>query len=604
MNYILTETNRIPGADDRWATGASTRLEAAGESLAGFAGQSESDFLNMYDALDDINTRAMELIQRGVNVLEALGGASQKGPLAEIEELALDVVNDLRRFQRTMTDHQDQVDAMSDEIETLGSRGETVERAGKELRMIAMCISLEISRLSVDRNFFNSFVKDIREFADELCRVGRDINRSIAGAVNTQRDAIRELYAGRSDLVRLAERAGPLVNQAVGEVRELMRGVVEAFENTEQHAQTITEQTGRLVMAMQYHDSMSQRLDHVTSALNHLSSQLNGEPESGSETVPGAADVLGLQISQVRRLAEEATEVHGVLDAGFDLIISESDDMLRSLGRLEQQNRVDASGLGTETADPLTRLMEIMGQCHSLLEESASIMERLVDHARGVHGVAAYLENVRRASGRLRILALNANLAATKAGFNGKALLVLATEVNKLSLRSWSFTEEMAQVLAAVERSAEHMRDRTARTFREQGGIEERKARLRRRVEELEGARGMLETYSESAARELAGMRTRVFSMRGGLTFMPRLATGLAGWTRDMDTLLCETLPPEQEPGALDPEVLSFLAERYTVGEEHEVHKEFVSSQGTGPVAEDPPGHEQAREFGGNVEFF
>ncbi|MFP4476037.1 MAG: methyl-accepting chemotaxis protein [Desulfatibacillaceae bacterium] len=585
----------------------------AGDRLEGFARRSEPDFLAMCEALENIHNSAMQLKQHGVDILQTLGGVSDQGPLADVERFSLEAVSDLQRFKGVIADHQSRVDSMSDEIEILGQKGETVERIGKELRMIAMCINLETERLAVDRSFFTSFVEDIRQFADELCEVGRDISDSIESALETQREAYRELYAGRAELVRLADRTGTLVNQAVDDTRELMKGVLRAFEKAEEHSGNLSGQTGKLVVAMQFHDSMSQRIDHVCRALSDLAARLlEQDPgDAGEGQWSGAHSILGLQTAQMRKVAEETRDVHRSMDEGFDGLISESGKMAESLTRLEQDTRGRTSGADGD-ADPLSRLTGNLTECHVLLDESAGLMTRLLERAESVLRVTerlgGHLENVQEASHRLRILALNANIGAGKAGSQGRALLILATEVNNLSQRSHGFADDMMEVLTAVERSARHMRKRASESVAEKEDLETRRNMMLDGVEKIAGARDMLRAYSKEAAEDLGKMRDRVVTMRGELRFMPRLAAEMQGCLEDMEEVSGRMGPWAERETWSDHEDIRALRRRYTVREEHDIHSEYMASREVFP-GEGSPGAEAGDggdepEFGDNVELF
>jgi methyl-accepting chemotaxis protein len=175
----------------------------------------------------------------------------------------------------------------------------------------------------------------------------------------------------------------------------------------------------------------------------------NGNPAMTSAQVAvwHELEQANRDLSQVRSVVADAVQN---LSAGFQAIDKETKAQQGLLIDLLSQVNSDATG-GGSVAQFVINSEEIVSRIAGNLEESSQRTLALTEHLAVIEGAFRKLDkfssSILEISEKIRILALNANLEATRAGAAGRGFAVVAASVRELSNSYRTLTVEITSTI-------------------------------------------------------------------------------------------------------------------------------------------------------------
>jgi len=159
-----------------------------------------------------------------------------------------------------------------------------------------------------------------------------------------------------------------------------------------------------------------------------------------------AREFINKSSSQKEAINSVTSEMDQLQDTNYQ-VASSAEDAVESAGIISQKSN-EGSTLISEASEYMISLSD-------KLNETADNTRLLAEDAEAVGSV---LEVIRGVSEQTNLLALNAAIEAARAGEQGRGFAVVADEVRTLATRTKKSTDEIEQIISALQKRAEGVR--------------------------------------------------------------------------------------------------------------------------------------------------
>jgi methyl-accepting chemotaxis protein len=236
-----------------------------------------------------------------------------------------------------------------------------------------------------------------------------------------------------------------------------------------------------------------------------------------------------------------------------------------------------------------TDLNSIIATLRSALATKESMLAEVTSLAKFTEGLKSMAKDVGEIAKQTNLLALNAAIEAARAGDVGRGFAVVADEVRKLSNLSGETGRQIAETIETVNQAIASTLEISSR-FAQQD--EEMVVKSKHVIEQVVGGvhsavQGLIDT-SDVLRHENAAIGEEIAEVLVALQFQDRVSQVLSHVRNDMEKLeqrIAEQqrLAAQGRPSGVDASAwLQEMSERYTVPEQHVVHKGGKPSGGAG----------------------
>ncbi|MFZ2855179.1 MAG: methyl-accepting chemotaxis protein [Rhodocyclaceae bacterium] len=156
------------------------------------------------------------------------------------------------------------------------------------------------------------------------------------------------------------------------------------------------------------------------------SAQVARSTEQQSQSAAGMAASIEEMSTGVDNIAEHALDAHGV--------------------------STEAGDLASQGADIVNTVVTKIGKIAEMVNASAETIAHLGDHSERISAIVGVIKEI---ADQTNLLALNAAIEAARAGESGRGFAVVADEVRKLAERTAKSTQEISEMIGAMQSGAE-----------------------------------------------------------------------------------------------------------------------------------------------------
>jgi hypothetical protein len=560
----------------------------------------EPDFIRLGDALQAVAADADELTRQTVGTIGLLG-KGEGGVMADVRQLAEQSLRELRGRTWKIEHSLQMVRDIFANLDQLATQAEFLQKLGLFLGVVGLNIGVESTRSAKSSGMFSGAAQEVRQLAAKIGQVATEIAADCELEQTGQQAVGDRITQSLTTLTGLAKEAELAVRDAVICIEEIMGKALATLAEANEHARAISSQIGEVVMIIQLHDSMNQRVVHIVKALTMVAETLNqadGQAQGDRlSRLAVARRFIDLQASQVKRLLVETEEADRNSRTAFQII----DQQVAALGHcfsVLSSAAIDERG-SADQANPLFPLQEALDRLSCRLAEGSAMVDQLSESASQTSSMAGrligHMKNIETIRFEVHMKALNTIIMAAHLGDQGRTMEVLARETKYLSDRAHGFVSEVTSIHGKIAESIQalQLEDDSRASDNGRGG------------DLLGGSIGIIaETMSrfnqESAvARGQAEVLRQAIAKAGdGLEFLSRLTAELSDKQRQL-AAIADFISP------LVREVDSDLAVReggrletlYTMDKERKLHLALLGSS----MAFQEAG-EKTAERGGDLE--
>jgi len=570
-------------------------LDAAAESLRRRLAQAEPAFIDLGHRLASLHERAGQLTDLTTQALEGLGSSDDEGILGQLTESTEAATSALQAGQDRLGANLEPLGRMVELLAKLERLTATIKSVAKALKMVGLNLNVECARSTTSQEMFNVLVTQIKALSAEVDQVAMAI---AADADQARRDLSlvqTETANGLDHLKGLSGVAAIAVQDTMAQIGQLMALSRQAMDASRTGASDIGLQVGQVVMGIQVHDSLSQRVAHIGHALtdarelalrNHIAD------------LAGAGALVSLQVAQLKDVIAEIQTVGDRTYEAFNQLHHSVCTVAGGLG----QNPAAATGALSLAAhhNPTATLQRALGQIQDLLDQGQHAVDRMsratADANTTVARLADHMAHVKKINFDIHLKALNAIIHAERLGTEGRAIEVLVQEMKELATRSNGFVADVLALIASITETGQELETRIAAGSDVDLGDQLAQA--------LAGFDQTCHRFNGASCQALSlsqELTADILATRDGMHFMAALAKDLepdlAVLEKTRTGLEAYGVPDQ----ALPVEVQSLLT-RYTMDSERHVHAAvFVDT--LAPQAGAPAAACDA-DLGDNVELF
>ncbi|VVN63617.1 hypothetical protein PS687_04827 [Pseudomonas fluorescens] len=202
---------------------------------------------------------------------------------------------------------------------------------------------------------------------------------------------------------------------------------------------------------VQGHDEPAQLLTALATMQTQLQTTIRGISESAQQ------------------LASAAEEMSSVMEQSTRGLQAQNDEIEQAATAVTQMSAAvdEVAGNAVSSAEASQASDEDSKHGHYQISETISSIQNLVDEVLGASNkaeglavqaqdISKVLEVIRGIAGQTNLLALNAAIEAARAGEAGRGFAVVADEVRSLAQRTQDSTEEIEQMISAIQQGTQN----------------------------------------------------------------------------------------------------------------------------------------------------
>ena len=576
-------TSEIPDLD--------ASLAATKESLLEFSRAVESEFLELGRNLRDIAGHAQEVGRLSDAVIATASGQTEDAAI----QFAFQLLKKAEDLVRATREQHNQV------------------------LMVFKQLQIEFKRMARERNILDWILSPFKltkiQFRLQACDFDADTRKQYSMMAETIGTIIKDIESAVDErfltLERNAESAEKLAVRLnslslqqnhrtklmLSQTRSQLATLNEVLDSSRaiavsmrEHGASIWKGVSKAIMALQCHDIVRQKIEHICAASDQMRLHLGNATAKDSESMPDSvdtylADVGRLQLAHLQSTFTQLGNAGQQIGSALDEVQQNANVLAESALR---------AGMATLDGDVIEVSIESIHKVLALMTESvAHVREVLVLVQRLRNEFSTCTSEVMPLTQRLRLMAMNAQIAATKVQA-GKVLETVAQNTRRVADEAGeelvAISTQLGAVIDAVTNLSERLADFCEVAEEERRVLEKDAFTAEGKLGELEGGlRGAVakiaaanQTVSARARKALSGMH---FPAAVGPTLgeIQPVFKELAGVCSGASALL---IPSAVHTAA--------LKRNYTMADEHAVHSlaEGGSGQATAPVADATKGND------------
>ncbi len=564
-------------------------LSVIAASLDAIPKDSEPSFMKIGRELQSIYSDATEFTRQTLETVKLFGGESEEGLLAKVGMIARATLEKVKGCQTEASEDLDLVDAhimvVRKQLSETYALYLALKKTAKFLRTIGLQMHIECARSINAEKMFLFVAQEIRDLSNRFMEIAENIRDDSDTANESQISARQKTREALHQLFKLVDDAEQTVQSAVKEIERVMDLSIENLEQTGLRSKRISQHVGQIVMGIQFHDNMRQRLEHISEALVDVEKSCSEEASEDSNLTTSKASnsaysTLELQKAQLQNIITEIKTVYEETKLAFENIDNEVDDLSRGLSVIENELSQFSKKGKIEKQDPFEYLQVALQHLHQLIEGGGDLIEGMQKTAaqasESITRLSSHTENVREISFETHLTAINAMIKAKQLGEEGRSLSSLVLEAANISGQTDMFVANAENIRGMITASANELQTQTRQGMRmTQDGDESRRS-LDTLSEDISRQGIQFRENSLDTFKRADALRDAISKANAGLGFLPDLANDLKEYHRQLEetgrSLNLEHTPEmAHSQGEVDA-----IYQRYTMEEEREVHEQLI----------------------------
>jgi methyl-accepting chemotaxis protein len=552
----------------------------------------EADFLNMGERLQSIYAQAVQMTKAAQSALEHMGMDSDKSVCTTIIGTAFQALADFEPEQSIIAGRMLNIRTICDHLRKLHPLTGNLNRTAKALKIVAININIESCRAGEYQDSFSVLSQEIRTLSNTVTVLARTLRNEIQTTTEKLETMQKAIQANLNRFSQVADDTRNMVEQAEPRCQALTARSVSALQRASVDAEAISSSTGQIVVNLQIHDNVSQRIEHIVEALADARRSIQ-QPDSDAKNNDVYSDPIApidanleLQHAQLEHIIADIDRVFHESAHAFNAIGDTIRAITAGILQIAWGHSSAGADRGNET-DSIDSLRVVLEKIRNLVgqgDKTAEELRRIGSNAtEAVSRIDEHVEQVRNVNFDIHLKALNAIFKSTHLGNRGRAIGALVQEMKDLAEQSNQMVEQIESISRAIMEQSGQLQaglqagisDRQARTAVSFDKLDkimqnffEVSTAFTQRADEMGALSHTIDTAIRAAADRLIFLTPFIEALRAQLGQLEDCRGQLAPWmTSTSDTTLLDK---------------SRLSNRYTMQQERNIHTAVLDPKAAG----------------------
>jgi hypothetical protein len=550
------------------------------DSLRNTTGKTENHFFKLGEDLQTIHREASGLAQQIVEAIRIIEADDGSGIVQELGPLVNKNLVQLSGCQRETENKKDILQAIAREVSGLEQQCGGAQKMATYLTVIGFNMRIESAQRETFDKLFGVIAEEIRKSSAKILDIITRIENDARSLCQDEQRVSRQITVDLLSLKKLADKADHVVKEAFRRIEELLSLAFVEMAKAREYSDNLTRRIGEIVMGIQLHDSLSQRIEHIVEAIKDIDGLLDGASAGkiSGHSIDNAVEIITLQIAQLENMADEVNGVHANTEKAFCSIRECMEDLIGSLQGFGLRERTEADLTQQGNSDPFASLTKALKELDEILKSGESLIAG-IDSSAARSAAAAeqlnrYLQQIQDISFQTRLIGLNSIVNAAHLGNEGQIFEVLSNQLTGISEYSDNFVGAVEKIVGSIQshlEKAEQQKDHAT------GSNFEHSFSIGQVIEHSSKRYAHFHTLTFSAGAKAKQLGKKLFMVQEELGFLDSLQEdlqALKGKAETMREILLPIASPEKRNRRSSHRLLT---ERYTMKRERDIHRNILA---------------------------
>ncbi|MBR9972465.1 methyl-accepting chemotaxis protein [Magnetospirillum sulfuroxidans] len=381
---------------------------------------------------------------------------SEEGVLKTLNDLDRDIVL-VNALLNGRGERQSGLKGICDSAERIDVLLRSLLKTMGYVRILATNAKIEatqVSNLDVD---FQVFTREIERLALNGDKTVLGIRNELTALEKTSRDAFEALtrfdIGHRQELEDVSRR----LRDSVAALKNKQLRAAEVLQAIPDELEGAARSIGEVVSALQISDMTRQRIEHVEHALDTLASALSAGTDHNDVQGLGQEQLLvfisgicSLQAHQVQSIRDAFAEKVAMIRSSLKSLTTRIDAIGQKAEDVHSGGQENGSSFLLEVEKDLETTAKILAVFSTAMQEMEHSLGLVTDKAKGIGSALAAVRDV---DADMHLMGLNASIKCGKLGTKGRALNVIAGEIQASARETQKQVDQTASGLNAINAS-------------------------------------------------------------------------------------------------------------------------------------------------------